>query len=139
MIRVKIFLLIITISLVLSSCSTTPLTVTFRDEIIPENQQCKLLIAPNLYVIQFDDDTVSWDSFRKPMVIIIPEGEHTIFSTWSTSDLYVPGILSVRYVFKAGRNYRLYGQVNDLLTSKANVKLIVQDVTNNSTYKRLFE
>jgi ABC-type microcin C transport system permease subunit YejB len=132
MTRVNLFSLALLICLVLSACST--LTITFKDQIIPEEQQCKLLIAPNLYVIKFDDEEVYWNSYFRPTVIIIPAGEHTIVSEWRSGDLYVEGSLSVTDDFKAGKNYRLHG-----IPSDGRITLIVQDVTDISTYKKLFK
>jgi hypothetical protein len=135
--KTKSFFLISFICLVLSTCST--LTITFKDQIIPEEQQCKLLIAPNLYVTRFDDEEVSWNSYSRPTVIIISAGEHTILSDWRTSNLYVPGSLSVTYDFRAGKNYRLYGNPSGGMLGISKVTLIVQDVTYNNRYKKIFK
>jgi hypothetical protein len=97
-----------------------------------------MLIAPNLYVTEFDGETVSWNSYFRPTVIIISEGEHTIISEWRTDNYYVKGPLTVTHEFETGKRYRLYGQVvgPGLGTS---VRLIVQDVTYNSKYNKVFK
>jgi hypothetical protein len=85
------FILLVLFGIMFIGCASKPTVITYNDMVIPEGEQCKIFIAPNVYVKYFDGEEVAWDSYWKPLVIIINSGEHTIVADWHSDHFRING------------------------------------------------